>query len=398
MRVNRFGIGVRIAGHDIAPWVIEGGTIEYGRSTINEQPGAPTCHLTMFTREGYPNNPQSWFDYGLGRWDTVSGFVAAHDTTDEYIGEGIPLYIGAPVWVSATTGTGIDVRRFTGKVQSIEYSRYRLDVVCSGTLEEWASKGIMRPPELGIDAMQDDARAAYLAWESSAPTDLHIEPAAGINFPGLVMMAVPQDGYPLCLLPELQNLADDADALLYQDREGRVIYRHRSWEPPAEYAIPSGIVNANAIDMVLELGDMPSRVVVEYGAPDAVTGYRESAAYEGDESRYVYGFRTAFYTPPLDDYTSAYAHAVTVFNRDAPAWHMPDVELMMTLASDAQVLDVCALDQGYPVVIHDLPDGAPMGDYHANVLGWTEDLSSSDWVITMHLHPQYAIEQMPNPG
>jgi hypothetical protein len=71
---------------------------------------------------------------------------------------------------------------------------------------------------------------------------------------------------------------------------------------------------------------------------------------------------------------------------------------MMTLASDAQVLDVCALDQGYPVVIHDLPDGAPMGDYHANVLGWTEDLSSSDWVITMHLHPQYAIEQMPNPG
>jgi hypothetical protein len=183
----------------------------------------------------------------------------------------------------------------------------------------------------------------------------------------------------------------DSDSLLYQNREGNVIYQHRSWSPPWEYTIPSYVVNADALDMVLELGDMQNTVTVEYGTPDEVTGYRPISTWTDSTSIALYGQRNGYYTPPIENSTSADAHAATILNRLNPAWHLPDVELIMELATDRDVYDICALDQNFPVTIEDFPLGAPAPEFVGTVLGWTEDLSSHDWVITMHLAPSYTI-------
>jgi chitodextrinase len=389
--MNRFGIGVRIDGHDVGLLVLAGGTIDYGRSTVFEQPGAPTCHLTLFTQQGYPQNPAAWFDYGVGTWGDPSHFVPTHDTDDTYAGPRNALYVGAPVWVSATTSShfvpthdtddiyaGSEFRRFTGKVDAIEYGYYAVDVVCSGTLEEWARVGIVEPPTTPIGGAADSVVAADLATLTPSPTVLHIQ-----GDPGPGMIEYVSADYPLCLLPTLQQIADDADALLYQNREGNVTYRTRNWAPPIEYTVPSGIIDAETLAMTLELGDMQNSVMVECGTsvPRAM-GMSDDAA-----SIAQYGLRAGLYTTALADNFDASAHAATIIIRTAPAWHMPDLDLHMNLATDRDVFDICQLEQGVWVIVNDLPTGAPVPYYTAHVLGWTEDLSSNEWVITMHLAP-----------
>ena len=397
--MNRFGLGVRIAGYDVGPWVVEGGSIEYGRSTVFEQPGAPTCHLTLFTREGWPQNPDAWFDYGVGTWGDTSGFNPAHDADDEYIGPRTPLFIGAPVWVAATTTSGFlpdhdtqdtymgaEFRRFTGKVQAIEYSRYRLDIVCAGDLEEWARIGIMEAPSLPFDVEADTARALDLAYRAGAPTTLHIE-----GNDGPLILSYTTSDYPICLLVALQAIADDADGLLYQNREGNVTYRTHIWEGfgPTEYAVPSGIVNAETLDMVLELGSAENTVVVEWGDPADYGGYQPIVQAQDSALMQQYGVRRGYYTSQLTTQVAADFHAHRILQKQAPAWHLPDVELHMNLATDRQVYDVCGLEQGDPVGIFDLPPGAPVPEVRTYVLGFTEDLTANDWVITMHLAPAF---------
>lgn len=393
---NLYGIGVRIDGTDVGPLIIEGGTIDYGRSSVFDQPGAATCQLTLFTSDGYPQAPASWFEFGVGEWGALSGFV--DDYADEYAGPRARLSLGAPVWVAATTDsgftdaysdtyTGAEFRRFTGRIQAIGYERERITLTCVDDLEAWAHVGIMtapatdRPVELGTE------RAAWLATESPSPTTLHF-----VGDTGVLIRAIPATSYPLCLLAELQAIATDSDHLLYCDRAGRVTYRGDS--TAAEWTAPPGIVEAESFAMDLELGAIENAVTVEFGEPD-ISGVRATASAANWTSVGAYGMRSGYYESNIDDELSAALHAEKIVATTAAAWNLPDVTLIMQLATDAQVADVCGLELADHVVLDTMPGGAPVPSITSQILGFTEYLASDAWEIELHLSP---IPSMPTPG
>lgn len=512
--MNRWGIGVRVDGVDIGDVVIEGGTIEYGRTDVLEQPMPTTCELTLFTQDGYPQNPASWFEYGVGDWTSAaSGFEAGHDTEDEYLGPRASIYIGAPVWVAATTDPGFsadhdtedtylgaEYRRFTGKVQAIEYEYERLRVFCVTDLEQWARAGLKDPdPDNPISADSDLHRAILLADLAPSPTTLHTQGTNGLTFDDMTA-----DDFPVCLLDELQRIAAESDGIVYANRLGQVYFQTRKWTPPTEVEIPTTLVDREQLGMVTELGTILNRVTVEYTNParnvslsnvrgtwpleaggsappgsgkwridssstiavgNSVTfyihhtdtdgnvwsfanlkagqrvtltaagakwvghveGFTDNAGASGylfltiklrqadgtisattsttitfdppdqaDTQRVtvddatsiaLYGPRAALYTTTLLLETHATAHAQTLLDAAAGGWQLPDLELKMNLATDAEVADIAAIDLGYQVSIAGLPAGAPVESYTGKVLGYTEYLSSDDWEIELHLAP-----------
>lgn len=323
-----------------------------------------------------------------GRW------VAAGYSSQEVRVRAAPNvmpHLGDTVWISVTTVTGFapdhdtqdtyygaEFRRFTGKVQALDWSWDRLHITASADLEAWARVGIMEP-YVSVEE-NEVTRAATLATETPSPTTLHIEGAGEFT-----VLPLADTDFPLCLLPALQQLADDTDGLLYCNREGNVTFRSRGWDPPAEYVIPPEIVDRNSLSMTLELGTVENLVVVEYGEVGSGDGVRPTISHTDATSETAYGTRTGYYVTPLSYQPDAYAHAGTIVDNTAPVWRMTDADLIMALATDRQVYDVCALEQGDPVHLETLPAGAPLTDYTANVLGWTEDLSSTSWVVTLHL-------------
>jgi hypothetical protein len=389
---NLFSIGVRIDGDDVGPLILAGGTIDYGREDLFEQPPGPVCELDLFTRDGHPLMPASWYEFGTGEWGSGSHFT--DEWSDTYVGAPSRLVLGAPVWVSATTDThftdewsdvyvGEEHRRFTGRIQAIQYERERIHVTAVTDLEWMARIGVETAPSVLMDSGQDTDRVADLVNETVAeagvPVPLELE-----GDPGLTLRAMGSDDYPYCLLAALQSIADDCDGLLYANRLGQVHYRSRNWTP-ATYTLPPGIVDADAVDMGLELGLVENRVTVEYGTAGYFVTATDSASVT------TYGPRNGRYATNLDTSTDATNHARTILNALEAQWLMPEVTLCMYLATDAQVTEICALELGDVITVDDLPAGAPVPTLDAQILGYTEYLSSADWEIELHLGPTYEI-------
>ncbi len=514
--MNRWGIGVRVDGVDIGDVVIEGGQIEYGRSDVLEQPMPTTCDLTLFTQDGYPQNPNSWFEYGVGDWTTAaSGFEADHDTEATYVGPRASIYIGAPVWVSATTDPGFsaghdtedtylgaEFRRFTGKVQAIEYDLDRLRVFCVTDMEQWARAGIKELAPGTLRSAYETDRAEELCDLAPSPTTLHVQGGTEMTFADML----PED-FPVCLLDELQRIAAESDGIIYANRQGNVTFQTRDYDPGDAVDIPPGVVDKESLGMNLELGSMLNRVTVEYGhepsaaslstidgtwvmeagsgtpasgklryspsgtpavddtvtvylhhtdtdgnawtftsvkprqrvtltAAEVWTGKVESSTVHGGPTGYtevtiriltvtgaivatdsvrvtfeppvqgdrpsatvtdstllaLYGTRAALFTTTLATESDAEAHANTVLWASAPGWQMPDLEVQMNLATDAQVETLAAVDLGHVLTVDSLPAGAPVPSFTGKVLGYSEYLSSDDWEIEFHLAPVTAID------
>lgn len=395
--LNRYGIGVRIDGTDIGPLVIEGGTIDYGRQSVFEQPEPPQCTLTMFTRNSAPQYPGLWPEFGEGDWSTASGFTPTHDTDDEYIGGAVKAYIGAPVWVSATTDSGFtadhdtkdvydgaEYRRFTGRIVALEYNTDRLTVTAVSEIEQWARVGMAVGPSSPIDSDPDTVRADDIAIRVGAPSTLHID-----GPPGLEVAPLKPTDFPLCLGEYLTTLANDTDALYYADREGRVRFRSRGWTPPPVYTVPWSVTDHD-VDMEMELGTVENEITLNYlqpNPPGSQDGVASSVTVSNVSSVNRYGKRSAMYDCQVWGSADATKHAQTILNAQRAAWNLPEVTVHMVLATDAQVAEICALDIGHHVLIPSLPLGAPVPDVDAQILGYTEYLSSQSWSIDLHLSP-----------
>jgi hypothetical protein len=393
--LNRYGIGVRIDGQDIGPLVIEGGTIDYGRLSVFDQPEPPQCTLTLFTKAGAPQYPGMWPEFGEGEWSTASGFTTDHDTDTTYIGGAVKAYIGAPVWVSVTTDsgfstthdtddtyTGAEFRRFTGRIIGLDYSTERLTVSCVADIEQWFRIGIPYGPSVPFDDSTDTDRADGIAIYAPAPATLHIDGAAGTTVAPLAAAA-----FPMCLGEYLSGLANDADGLFYADREGRVRYRSRAWTPPDPYTIPHTITDHD-IDMEMELGTLENKITVTYLYLDGLGDVQRSDVTVTDSASVArYGVRAAMYDTDLWESTPATNHAYTLLDAQRAAWNLPEIVCHMQLATDAQVEEICALDLGHPVTVPYLPAGAPVESVDAQVIGYSETLSSQEWTIDLHLAP-----------
>ena len=109
-----------------------------------------------------------------------------------------------------------------------------------------------------------------------------------------------------------------------------------------------------------------------------------------------YGYRFGSYSTQLGDYPGSYAAAMTLLIASAPTWEMPEATVVLNLATDAEVRTICDIDLGHLVEITPLPTGAPMETVIAEVLGYTEHLTPSDWAIDLHLAPY--VEPYPETG
>ena len=389
MSANLYTPGVRIDGTDVGPLILEGGTIEYGRQSVFDQPGASICELTLFTYDGYPQAPKAWFEFGVGEYGGVSGFVDAYE--DTYAGPVARLNLNAPVWVSATTPpgfveeyddtyTGAEFRRFTGRIQAIQYDVDRIHITATDDLERWARVGILAEPDPAPDTSDqtDVDRVEWLADQTPAPTTLHVR---GTGY--AVLTEIAAEDYPICLLDALQAIAADCDAVVYCDREGRVTYRtygDREHLDPGP-TIPPEIVEWDSVSMELNLGMVENVVRVEYGAADA----RDAVTRTDSDSVDLYGPRVGYYETQLLNYGDADIHARKIAASLSAAWDMPDATLLMNLATNAQVEDLMALDIGDVVTFDTLPSGAPVTSICTEILGYTEYLSADEWAIDLHL-------------
>jgi len=151
-------------------------------------------------------------------------------------------------------------------------------------------------------------------------------------------------------------------------------------------------VARDPIRMTLELGLVRNRVIVEYGTDPG--GGRPTVTVEDTAQITEYGLREATYTTDLAIEADAAAHAAYLLAALDPAWTMTGTTILMSTTEDTTTADVASIEQGGTLTVPALLPGAPVEEYSAIVLGYSENVSATDWRIEFHLGPTNA----PLPG
>jgi hypothetical protein len=385
---------VSMDGTDIKDIVLEDGSkVDYGRGSLFEQPAPPYAILNLPTRDSYPGTIDMFPEFGLGNHSMPSGFVDVY--ADVYAGPQSRITLGAPVQVNARTESGftdeyddayagISLTRFTGYIQAIDYKWDLISLTCLPDMEAWGRITVGGTDgTTTIPAESDVDRVQRLCTQAGV--------TIGIQGPdGPQITAIPPSTAASDLLTQLTKIATDTGGLLFTDRDGLVYYRTSGWTPPATTTIPAGATVRDSLSMNLELGLVRNQITVEYG--DATP--RETVTATDTASITAYGLREASYQTQIDLEADAQDYADWLLASLDAAWQLPDVTVLFTLAADTEISAMAALEQGSPVTLPTLLAGSPESSYSSTVLGYTENLSRSNWFITYHLAPSNA----PLPG
>ena len=266
-----FEFSARVDGYNIAPIVLAGASVEYGRTSVQEQPDVPVAVLEILTEDAYPQAKTLYPEFGLGDWATdLSGFVDVY--ADAYAGVTSRLTIGVPVEIDVSTASGMSdtytdeyegflSRRFTGRVQAIDYTPGTIQLTCTPRSEAWARIDVGGTVvDQTIPVEFESQRAIRLAAE------------AGITLivdgpPSVQVVAIPPETPPVSLAGWLVELMNDTGGLTYTDRSEFVHVQTRDYVvavPPTVY-LPPGNTLLDPLAMSLDLGLVRNRVTVEYG-------------------------------------------------------------------------------------------------------------------------------------
>lgn len=352
---------VTVKGVDVSARVQAGGTIDHGRPTVFSDFQAPRAVFDMLT-------------YSLPSGVTVGDPVIIHVTVD------------------GTT----QLRRFTGTVQALDVGYLTTRVTAVHPVADLAlvTSGDTTPAESGLpngvpyvtgpDIPYNGAtgRVRELVARASRPVTVNITGTQGryVTERPVNMTAEP-------LLDLLLTLAEDCDATLMGTRLGDIDYRARVWNRPARYTLPPGVVQADTIDMAIERGLIVNAVDVSYGQPDPTTGLQRTVLVQNTPSIQKHGERREIVSTQLANRAGAEGHGGDhIIYRDE-LWHAPDITLVMSLATVAQVSVIAALDEGYPVRVAPLPAGYPITQLDTDVIGVTDVMHEQDWRIILHLAP-----------
>lgn len=395
-----FDWDVRLDGSNIATLIPETGRIDYGRASVWEQPQLPVAVIDLITVDNPAHVAGAWPEFSLGEHSMPSGFVDTY--TDTYGGPASRLTLGSPLAITAVTPSGfvdtysdeyagIDLPRFTGFVQAMDYTPEIVRVTALVPQEAWARIEVGGTDDTTpIPAESDVDRVDRLCTEAGVAITIH-----GTTGPDLT--AIPVNTVPSGLLDQLQAIARDARGLFYVDRAGDAHYR-TSANLAATYLevdaveLPSDATLLNPVAMSAELGTVATRVVVEYGDPDVDTNVRPTVeAVDEDLRVLLFGddgpHRTVRRTVQLDVEADAQDYADALLAALAPAWSMPNATVALSDATGPQIVAVAGLEQGVWVAIPTLLAGSPVTTYSSPALGYTEALSTNDWQITHHLAP-----------
>ena len=353
---------VTIDGYDVSEFVYAGGTIVHGRQTDNTGFQVPRAVFRM----------PAGFDPIPLPPPTMSG--------DPFWGVG--LFIGANVEISVTWDGYIQYRRFTGKVWAIDWTKDEIQVTALGySMQLDGMKSGYIPDGLIVPAWPvelDLTRAERIVGQG--------EPGYGylnittVGTQGRYVIARPTNSPAENMLDLLIQLEVSADGLLFEDGFGDLYYRSRIWPKPDRYALPSGLVDLQALDMAYEGGNAVNTVQVFYGDDGTLSETAEDAA-----SIAAIGTRSEEVTTILQFRVGARGKANTYLLEHALSWTAPDVTIIMGLASGTQADDILALGEGYAVRVNDLPDNNPLGYLDADIIGLTEIMHPEDFRLVLHL-------------
>jgi hypothetical protein len=385
---------VSIDGTNVAVLVPETGTIEYGRTSVFDQPALPVAVIDLVPIVG-SDLATVWPEFALGGGVGTSGFTDTY--SDLYAGPSSRLLLNAPVVITATTPSGftdtyadtysgIDLTRFTGVIQAIDYSPDAVRLTCLPTVESWSRIEVAGTDDTTpIPEESDIARVTRLCDEARVTITTH-------GTAGPTLLEVPVNTTPTPLLTQLQQIARDARGLVTCDRDGAVHYYTVNstllgLDAGDAVTLPAAITLHDPLTMSLDLGTVRTRVIVEYGYADVDTNVRPTVTAENIPQAAQYGWREYRVTVQLLDEADAQAHADALLASLDSAWTLPAAVAALNEATEAQAADVAALDVGQWLTLPTLPLDAPEEDYASPILGYTESLSATDWQISYHLAP-----------
>lgn len=391
---------VGIDGADVAGLILEGATINYGRTSQFEQPSAPVAVLELPTRDARPDLGAIWPEFGLSVDPRYSGYQPTY--ADTYAGPSTRISIGTAVYIDARTPSGyVDtyaatyegewLRRFTGTVQAIDYTYETVRLTCT-TIETRLNRILVGQLGTGTTWPEetDIARAARIA--SEAGITLSIDGPAGAT-----VIPRPENSPNEPAMQLLRTLAGDARALLYTDRTGTLHYRTNAWTgTPASLTLPSDATLLEPLAMSLELGLVRNIIEVTYGTEDPATGVRPTVTVQDTADIAINGEMAEQFTVQLATLADATAYATAKLAALSAHWLMPDTSIAMGMTTDSYRSRIGQLEQADPVTLPALMPGSPVAAYSAVVLGWTETLADphaaddSSWTIQLHLTPAIA--------
>jgi hypothetical protein len=123
--------------------------------------------------------------------------------------------------------------------------------------------------------------------------------------------------------------------------------------------------------------------MVGYGA----TNPQEVATATDAASIAVYGQRDVSIGTILSTLADAQAYANRELTRRATNWHFDDLTVNFALATESEIADIASADLGDSVTLSSFLDGSPVTTYTAQILGYTESLSDTEWQVSFHLAP-----------
>lgn len=381
-----YGWQVLIDGEDAAGITLSGAQISYGRSTVWEQPRPGYCYLQLLTPDAVPSIADDYPNLSPGAFGAKSGFTDSY--TDDYVGVVSVLVVGASVAVTASTPTGFTdaytdnygngdtLTRFTGRISSIDYQPGEAAVTV-------------------VDASEALTRFDLKDWQRPAETDharvQAVAAAAGvfIQIDGKDTTNLLADDQPTTVTAwaALQKIATDCGAVVYVDRDGLIHYS--CWDDKGKpRQIPGDVVLVDSLQMQSELGSVVNQATVNYGVKDE-QGDQPAAVVTDEDSITAYGLLDRTFTTRLADEKDAQTMANQIVSQAKhPSWNMPSATVTFVGAPDPIISTIAPLEVQDIALIGPMPTAAPFLDYQAIVLGYTERLDQTDWLMTLHLSPQ----------
>ena len=357
-----FDFTVTINGVDVSEFVFATGTIDYGRQGRGTSFSAPRAVFEMYLPESNPNPAPSAAYPSLAKRQSV----VIHVTWD-----GLTQH-----------------RRFTGRIQALDYSRTFVTVTATGNTVDYGRYFAGATNSFAGRAVESDSdRVEWLAED--APHALTIE-----GSPGRRLRQIERNSNAQELLDGLVRIAANADGLLLEDRLGVPRYRTRNFTFPARYTIPHAIVDSSDLELSTDAGDEITTAVVYYGEPSKQTGLRTSVTdvNTGLNAAIGYDVRDELDTD-LRTIDGATGRAAQYLLQNNGGYYIPDLPLLMSAASTGQADDILDLQEGWPVTVESLPEGWPVESLDCDVIGFTEIMHQTDYRIVLHLEPSYELNE-----
>lgn len=364
----KYDITVTVAGEDISRFVVVNGTVDRGRASLGEGFTAPQAVFDVLTPYG---------------WSTYIGDPDEFPQLDE----------GQEVLIHVTWDGLTQHRRFTGKIQALDYEPRWYRVTAAGNSVDLATKlvgdttagppFIPIPPEQDIPSTGPTLPGRITRFADEAGVTINI-----LGTQGRWLLGIPEHTAGVNMLEAILDIASDCDGLFRETEEGALDYIARIHDRPVRHLLPDGVVDLDSIGMSLERGTIRNGIYVEYGNPDPDTGQRPRAFALNTASVVARGERFGdTISTQLRYRIGAQGKAARWLTNNDKAWAADDVVLAMVHATGEEADAILALSESDPVRLGPLPAGAPMTYYDSDVLGFTELLHPFDYRIMLHLSP-----------